>query len=114
MALADGKSGTMDYHANPRQFGAWRAYFKARRIPTHFMDRQGQAGKPWTVPAEWPHEFDADASVQADHEAGERFMRNYRPENKVYASEARRMATVAAFRRGEYVTVSDAKYEVLD
>jgi hypothetical protein len=94
-----GIDGETRYEATPRQWGSWRAYFKAKSIKTNFMDMQAKAGKPWTVPAPWPHEFDAEATVQADHEAGESFMRNYRPENPNFASEAQRVMTVRNWRK---------------
>jgi hypothetical protein len=99
IALADGKSQGAEWTANPRQWGAWRAYLAARKIPIKFMDARGKEGKCWTVPAAWPHEFDGDATVQADQEAANWFMRNYRPERLDLAAAAKRAATVAAYRQ---------------
>jgi hypothetical protein len=98
IALADGKSQGMEWQANPRQWGAWRAYLASRKISTKFMDARGKEGKCWTVPAGWPHEFDGDATVQGDQEAANWFMRNYRPERLDLASAAKRAATVAAYK----------------
>lgn len=98
IALVDGKSQGLEWTANPRQWGAWRAYLAARKIPIKFMDARGKDGKCWTVPAAWPHEFDADATVQDDQEAANWFMRNYRPERLDLASAAKRAATVAAMK----------------
>lgn len=98
VALADGKSMDLEWKANPRQWGAWRAYMAKRKISTKFMDARGKEGKCWTVPAGWPHEFDADATVQDDHDAANWFMRNYRPERLDLASAAKRAATVAAHK----------------
>lgn len=98
VALADGKAQGVEWTANPRQWGAWRAYMAQRKISVKFMDARGKEGKCWTVPAPWPHEFDSDATVQDDHDAANWFMRNYRPERLDLASAAQRAATVAAFR----------------
>lgn len=98
VSLADGKSQDLEWTANPRQWGAWRAYMARRKISTKFMDARGKEGKCWTVPAAWPHEFDSDASVQDDHDAANWFMRNYRPERLDLASAAKRAATVAAYQ----------------
>lgn len=49
----------------------------SKGIPTRFMDERGKAGKCWTVPAAWPHEFDADATVQDDHAAADWFMSRF-------------------------------------
>ena len=53
----------------------------------------------FTVPAEWPHMFDAEATVQEDHEAGNHFMRNWRPPNPTMADAAQRAITAASARR---------------
>lgn len=98
IALAEGKGIGIEWEATPRQWGAWRAYMAKRKIPIKFMDARGKEGKPWTVPAPWPHEFDGDAAVQDDHDAANWFMRNYRPERLDLASAAKRAATVAALR----------------
>jgi hypothetical protein len=74
VAIKDGKMTAYEYSASPKQWGAWRAYFKARKLSVAFMDERGRDGKCITVPALWPHEFDADASVQDDYRAGEWFV----------------------------------------
>jgi hypothetical protein len=62
-----------------RQWGAWLSYFLRHRI----TGRQGKTawakhGMAWLdeymVPAEWPHLFDADETVQGDHKAGNAFV----------------------------------------
>jgi hypothetical protein len=98
IALADGVSQGIEWKSNPRQWGAWRAYLAARKIPLKFMDARGKEGKCFTVPAGWPHEFDGDATVQGDQEAANWFMRNYRPERLDLASAAKREATIAAYK----------------
>jgi hypothetical protein len=103
IALADGKEQGVEWAATPRQWGAWHAYFRQRKIPTQFMMQRGQAGKPWTIPAEWPHLFDADATVAGDHQAADLFMRNYRPPRqdlkRAFDAELRK-ATVERLRYG--------------
>lgn len=98
IALADGKSQGEEWTANPRQWGAWRAYLAKRKINIKFMDARAKEGKCWTVPADWPHNFDGDATLQEDQEAAAWFMRNYRPERLDLASAAKRAATVAAYQ----------------
>lgn len=80
------------------QWGAWRAYRKRRKMGVAFMDQRAREGKPFTVPAEWPHLFDSDATVQDDYEIGEMFRQNYRPENHHMADAASRQATVASLK----------------
>jgi hypothetical protein len=98
IALKDGVNQGTRYHLTAAQWGAWRAYYSERKISVKFMDVQGKAGNCWTVPAEWPHLFDLDASVQRDHEVGEWFKDNYRAESHHYADAATKAATVAAMR----------------
>jgi hypothetical protein len=95
IALRSGINQGEKFEATPRQWGAWRAYLKTRGISTAFMDSQGKAWKCWTVPAEWPHLFDMEATVADDYAAGDRFMAGYREENPVYADMASRLAQVA-------------------
>lgn len=100
ICIAAKRVKNIDYPATPEQWGAWRAYFKSRGIPLAFMDAQAKAENPFTVPAPWPHEFDADAAIADDHAAGQAFMRNYRPARIDVADTARRLATVKAWRDG--------------
>lgn len=108
LGLEEGELQGVKIPQTPRQWGAWRAYFRERDIPTSFMDAKAKATAEnklaknphcWTVPTEWPHEFDTEATVQGDHEAGNRFMRNWRPPNPVMADAARREVTAAAYRK---------------
>jgi hypothetical protein len=108
LGLEEGECQGVKFGQSPRQWGAWRAYFKERGIPTAFMDAKARATAAnkqtvnphcWTVPTEWPHEFDSEATVQGDHEAGNWFMRNWRPPDPVMADAARRATTAAAYRR---------------
>jgi len=52
-----------------RQWGAWLSYFRSigKKGYPELMERQGY----FTVPAEWPHLFDADATVQGDNQAAD-------------------------------------------
>lgn len=53
-----------------RQWGAWRAYFKKIGRALHHFDRSDY----YTVPAAWPHLFDADATVQEDHAIADEYL----------------------------------------
>lgn len=108
MGLEEGELQGVKFGQSPRQWGAWRAYFKERGIKTTFMDSKALATAAnklavnphcWTVPTEWPHEFDSEATVQGDHEAGNWFMRNWRPPNPVMADAAQRAITAAKYKR---------------
>lgn len=116
LGLAEGECQGVAIPETPRQWGAWRAYFKERGIPTAFMDAKAKATAEnklsknphcWTVPTEWPHEFDSEATVQGDHETGNWFMRNWRPPNPVLADAARRATTAAAYRKWAQDTMRD-------
>lgn len=108
LGLAEGELQGVKIPQTPRQWGAWRAYFKDRGIPTAFMDAKAKLTAEnkltknphcWTVPTEWPHEFDTEATVQGDHEAGNWFMRNWRPPNPAMADAAQRIITASKYRR---------------
>ena len=59
-----------------RQWGAWLAYFLRKRIHQQLM-----ATRDWfTVPAEWPHLFDVEATVIQDHLAGDAFQKHFVPD----------------------------------
>lgn len=57
------------FKATPRQWGAWRAWRKSNGLRIRFMDQQGY----YTVPAEWPHDFDADWPEHKSHDAANRW-----------------------------------------
>lgn len=70
---------------HPQAWGAWSAYFKAKRIPGAFFNQRGQqaaqlsnpdqrAEKGYQVPAMLPSDFDADYDWLHDKHAGDRFM----------------------------------------
>lgn len=51
------KGDTEKRHATPEQWKAWRQYLAKIGYKLTFFDRQDY----FTVPAEWPHQFDAAA-----------------------------------------------------
>lgn len=76
--------------ATPGQWAAWRAYFARLGVPTRIMDSRDY----YTVPAEWPHLFDAMATVGDDHEAARNFA-SHRDGNRstaVLSTQARKAA----------------------
>lgn len=82
------------------QWGAWRYYRWSRKMGLFFMNQRGKEGKSFTVPAEWPHLFDSDASVQEDYEIGERFRQSYKPEILHDDDVATRKAFIANLKLG--------------
>jgi hypothetical protein len=88
VAVEDGNVQGLEYRYSARQWGAWLAFFKARKIPHFLMLRRNW----YDVPTEWPHEFSADATAQDDHEAGAAFEREMlRQIDREKASLARRV-----------------------
>lgn len=67
-----------EFHATVRQWGAWMAYWAQLPYKTKGMQARGYA----TTPAEWPHEFDATATMQGDHAAADAFERRWRDERE--------------------------------
>lgn len=57
--------------ATPRQWGAWLAYFRkiGKKGYPELMGRLGY----FIVPAEWPHLFDGNATVQGDNSVADAF-----------------------------------------
>ena len=84
--------------ADPRRWGAWRSYLLSLGMPVRFMDAGGAMGRIVSVPAAWPHLFDAKRLRAEDDMAGVKFERGYRPENARYADAARRLAQVRNWR----------------
>lgn len=80
---------TTEFPPTPRQWGAWMGYFHSRRIPNQTFLQRGRG----TVPAEWPHLFDADWQRGNDDQAADLF------ESKVGAEQ----------RRGTYVIDATAR-----
>lgn len=48
-----------------KQWAAWRRYFVGKGIDVRWFDTRDY----YTVPAEWPHLFDAEATVAGDYAA---------------------------------------------
>ncbi len=76
IALRKVRKGDTNHPATVKQWGAWFAYFQSKGISTKFMETRDY----YTVPAEWPHQFDADAPVSADYSVGEEFSRRHHKE----------------------------------
>ena len=62
----------------PRQWGAWMAYWA--RLP--YKHKAIVARGYGTAPSEWPHEFDAAATIQGDHAAADAFEARWRDEQE--------------------------------
>jgi hypothetical protein len=71
VAIDNGECQGVKYSYSAKQWGAWLAFFKARKIPYVFMLRRDW----YQVPTEWPHEFCVEATVLDDHNAGSAFER---------------------------------------
>lgn len=82
IALRPMKKQGEDFSASVKQFGAWHSWLKSLGYQTKLMDDRGY----YTVPAEWPHLFSTEATVQVDMRVGEQFEREWR------ASEAQQRA----------------------
>jgi len=103
LALSRVRNKHGEFDASVRQWGAWFFYLKNRGIPSwRYMRSRSQetdaaTGEPnavWTAPAEWPHLFDMEATVQDDMEAADRFSKGYRPPSLQMADKVRRVAQV--------------------
>lgn len=83
------KPGVFGRNVNPidhgSEWGAWRAYFKAKGMPLGFMDQQGQrlanlskeARKTvcgYLVPCAFPADFDAEWPAENDRYAADKFV----------------------------------------
>lgn len=94
--------------ADPRRWGAWRAYLRSIGMPVRFMDAGGALGRIVSVPAAWPHQFDAKRMRAEDDIAGVKFEQGYRPERTDLADAARRLAQVRSWRMSRPVVKDDA------
>lgn len=81
------------HHATVDEWGAWVAYFFRKGIKTHLMEQQGYR----TVPAQWPHEFDVDASPEHDYEAAQHHRKNM--QRRIAEQHETRVAPVELGRR---------------
>lgn len=70
--------GAETFPARPRQWAAWVSYFRRLGKRVWCAESQGH----YTVPAEWPHEFDAAATMQGDYAAADAFEAKGYPEPK--------------------------------
>jgi hypothetical protein len=59
----DGKWPVIDRLDNPHQWSAWVDYFKGRGMRASVRAMLDGGKSKWTVPAMWPHEFDAGAQA---------------------------------------------------
>jgi hypothetical protein len=66
IAQREGRRQGVHYEATPLQWQAWRNYRITLGLATRFMDDCGAWGRPWTVPAAWPAEFDPPTDELAD------------------------------------------------
>lgn len=96
-ADADGKLGVMlDKLQHPAKWAAWLAYFRSHRInKCGYMKKQA---KTYMVPAEWPHVFDAEATMTADHLAADQASRERAGEEQ-HTRERRKEIGDAMLRR---------------
>lgn len=98
IATENGKWQGVAYSQTLRQWGAWLAFFRSRKIPHSAMLNR----EFYTVPAEWPHEFTTDATVQEDHRLGDAFQKKWlndrANEHEKYGTAAQRLATITAFK----------------
>lgn len=81
------------HHATVDEWGAWVAYFFRKGIKTHLMEQQGYR----TVPAQWPHEFDVDASPEHDYEAAQHHRKNM--QRRIAEQQETRVVPVELGRR---------------
>ncbi|WP_162918503.1 hypothetical protein [Taklimakanibacter deserti] len=61
---------THEFPHTPREWGAWMAYFRAKGIRTVTFEQKGKG----TVPAQWPHLFDANWQEKFDQHSADRYM----------------------------------------
>jgi hypothetical protein len=66
---SDGDSNAVE--ATPREWGAWMKYL--HRIGYTKTAHALRRARYWTVPARWPHEFDAGATLAEDQDAAFEF-----------------------------------------
>lgn len=57
--------------ATPMEWGAWREWFKRKGLARcrHHMDKRGY----YMTPAQWPHDFDAEADLLQSKQDGQNF-----------------------------------------
>lgn len=90
--------GAVEFRPQPRQWGAWLAYWQRIGYRCRGVEARGYA----TVPTEWPHDFDVAAGMNADDQAGEMFFNRWereRSERRSAADAIQRAATVTRLWR---------------
>lgn len=96
VALRDGQAQGVEYMQTLRQWGAWYAYFVRIKHKAFAMLKR----EYYTVPAEWPHLFDATATFLQDVDVGAEFERRYRAklarESDRYAASVNKVAIASA------------------
>ncbi len=63
ISLRLGRHQGINHQATPDQWQAWRNYRIKLGLGITFMDRVGVEGRAFTVPCEWPTEFDPQANL---------------------------------------------------
>lgn len=106
--IRDQAWATHEFGHTPREWGAWMSYFRSRRIKAVVFEKQGKG----TVPARWPHLFDADWHPDNDEQAADMFETTLagetRDAERALSAEGRKAAVTnrlgydPAKRRGVY------------
>jgi hypothetical protein len=83
IAIETGTREGTQFAPTVREWGAWLAYFERKKI-----NHVAMAHRPYyTVPARWPHLFDAEASIAADMESANAFEQHQRRSRKTDTAE---------------------------
>jgi hypothetical protein len=75
IARAHGWIGDLEYHAMPREWGAWLWYFLRKQISVALMGVRDYC----QVPSRWPYEFDPAATIVEAQLAADDFERGFVP-----------------------------------
>ncbi len=75
---------TSEFPHTPREWGAWMEYLDSKRISRRVFYAKGQG----TVPAQWPHQFDADWLPGNDEQAADIFEAKLARENRAASIKA--------------------------
>jgi hypothetical protein len=73
IARAHGWAGDVEYHATPREWGAWLWYFLRKQISVALMGVRDY----YQVPSRWPYEFDPAATIAEAQLAADDFERGF-------------------------------------
>lgn len=77
--IRDAAWATTEFPHTPREWGAWLAYFDSKGIPHRVIDHLGKG----TVPAQFPHLFDANWEKKYDDHAADQHVAKLRRETRV-------------------------------